>query len=128
VRDFDCLRCSTRIIYEGGNDVRTEWTSETLWNYKRYTPTIREQPLAENYNVLMLGRSGGHGFGTQSRNDAVRGGILVGSYGRDRSEIFGNNEEAAQGPVPSCRATRRAKGTDPRRLWIPEEVGCHLQQ
>jgi hypothetical protein len=28
----------------------------------------------------------------------------------------------------SSRATQRAKGTDPRRLWIPEEVGCHLQE
>jgi hypothetical protein len=39
-----------------------------------------------------------------------------------------NNEETAQGPESSCRATWRAKGIDPRRLWIPEEVGCHLQE
>jgi hypothetical protein len=37
-----------------------------------------------------------------------------------------SNEEAAQGPASSCRATWRAKGTDPRRLWIPEYVGYHL--
>jgi hypothetical protein len=28
----------------------------------------------------------------------------------------------------SCRATRTAEGTDPRRLWIPEKVGCRLQE
>jgi hypothetical protein len=37
-------------------------------------------------------------------------------YGRGHSEIFENNEEAAQGLAPSCRVTRRAKRTDPRRL------------
>jgi hypothetical protein len=25
-------------------------------------------------------------------------------------------------------ATRRTKGNDPRRWWIPEEVGCRLQK
>jgi hypothetical protein len=49
-------------------------------------------------------------------------------YGRGRSEIVGNNEEAAQGPASSCRAPREAKGTDPRRLWNPEDVGCRLQK
>jgi hypothetical protein len=33
-----------------------------------------------------------------------------------------------QGPTASCRVTRIAKGTDPRRLWIQEEIGCHLQE
>jgi hypothetical protein len=55
-------------------------------------------------------------------------GISGGPYGRGRSEIFWNNEEEVQGPESSCRATRRAEGTDPRRLWIPEEVGCRLQE
>jgi hypothetical protein len=32
------------------------------------------------------------------------------------------------GPASSCRATRGAKGTDPRRVWIPEEVGWRLQE
>jgi hypothetical protein len=30
--------------------------------------------------------------------------------------------------VWSCRVTRRAKGTDQRRVWILEEVGCCLQE
>jgi hypothetical protein len=51
-----------------------------------------------------------------------------GPYGSVCSEIFGNNEEAAQGPASSCRATQRAKGTDPKRLWIPKEFGCRLQK
>jgi hypothetical protein len=34
--------------------------------------------------------------------------------------MFRNNEEVV--------ATRRAKETDSRRLWIPEEVGCRLQE
>jgi hypothetical protein len=37
-------------------------------------------------------------------------------------------EEAAQGPASSCKATRRAEGTIPRSLSIPEEVGCRLQE
>jgi hypothetical protein len=49
-------------------------------------------------------------------------------YQLPKFEIFGNNEEAAQGSASSCRATRRAKATDPRRLWILEEVGCRLQE
>jgi hypothetical protein len=32
-----------------------------------------------------------------------------------------------RGQEASCRVTRRAKGTDPRRLWIREVVGCRLQ-
>jgi hypothetical protein len=32
------------------------------------------------------------------------------------------------GPVSSCWTTWRAEGTDPRRLWFPEEVGYHLQE
>jgi hypothetical protein len=34
----------------------------------------------------------------------------------------------AQGPASSCRAKWRAKGTDPKGLWIPEDVGCCLQE
>jgi hypothetical protein len=49
-------------------------------------------------------------------------------YGKGCSEIFGTDGEAAQGPASSCRASRRAKGTDPRRLWILGEVGCRLQE
>jgi hypothetical protein len=41
-------------------------------------------------------------------------------------------EHAAVTPVKGRKkrrkATRRPKGTDPRRLWIPEEVGCRLQE
>jgi hypothetical protein len=51
----------------------------------------------------------------------------VGPYGRGRSEILGSNDKVALGPASSCRATWRAKGTDKRRLWIPE-VGCRLQE
>jgi hypothetical protein len=32
------------------------------------------------------------------------------------------------GLASSCRAMQRAKGTEPRRLWILEEVGCRLQE
>jgi hypothetical protein len=32
------------------------------------------------------------------------------------------------GPASSRRATRTAKGTDPRKLWLLEEIGCHLQE
>jgi hypothetical protein len=32
------------------------------------------------------------------------------------------------GLTSSCRVMQRAKGTDPRRLWILEEVGCRLQE
>jgi hypothetical protein len=31
-----------------------------------------------------------------------------------------------RGQEASCRAMRGARGTDPRTLWILEEVGCHL--
>jgi hypothetical protein len=34
----------------------------------------------------------------------------------------------AQGLASICRVTWRARGTDPRRLWILEEIGCHLQE
>jgi hypothetical protein len=34
----------------------------------------------------------------------------------------------AQGPASSCRAPQRAKGTDARKLWVPEEIGCRLQE
>jgi hypothetical protein len=44
------------------------------------------------------------------------------------SQIFGNNEEAAQGPTYSCRAAWEAKETDLRRLWILGDVGCSLQE
>jgi hypothetical protein len=63
---------------------------------------------------------------SQVRKNGIRSGTSGNPYGRGRSEIFGNNEEAAQGPACSCRPTRRAKGTDPRRLFILEEVGCHV--
>jgi hypothetical protein len=48
--------------------------------------------------------------------------------GRCHSETTQRTEEAAQGPASSCRAMRRAERTYPRRLWIPGEVGCHLQE
>jgi hypothetical protein len=32
------------------------------------------------------------------------------------------------GPAYGCRATWEAKGTDPKRLWIPGVVGCRLQE
>jgi hypothetical protein len=54
-------------------------------------------------------------------------GTSGGPYGRCRSETGQRTEEAAERPEDSCRVTRRAKGTDPRRLWIPEDVGCRLQ-
>jgi hypothetical protein len=53
---------------------------------------------------------------------------LGGSSGGGHNEIIENNEEAALGPASSCRALQEAKGTDLRRLWIPEDVGCHLQE
>jgi hypothetical protein len=56
----------------------------------------------------------------------VHSSALVGPYGRCRSETSWRMEEVAQGPASSCRVTRRAKGTDPRRFWIPEEFGCCL--
>jgi hypothetical protein len=31
-------------------------------------------------------------------------------------------------PEHCCRATRKAEETDPRRLWIPGDVGCRLQE
>jgi hypothetical protein len=37
-------------------------------------------------------------------------------------------KKVAAGLKANCRATRRAKGTDLRNLWILEEVGCHLQK
>jgi hypothetical protein len=33
-----------------------------------------------------------------------------------------------RGKKKNCRAMRGAKGTDPRRLWIPDEFGCRLQE
>jgi hypothetical protein len=74
-----------------------------------------------------LGKEGSHGSEEKSGGNGVQVGTSGGSYGGDRGEIFGNNE-AAQGPTSSCSATQRAKETDPRRLWIPEEVGCGLQK
>jgi hypothetical protein len=47
---------------------------------------------------------------------------------RCHSETGRRTEEAAYGLEGSCRAKRRGKGTDPRRLWILEEVGCRLQE
>jgi hypothetical protein len=47
---------------------------------------------------------------------------------RCRSETGQWTEEAAEGQEASCRAMRGARGTDPRRLRIPEEVGCRLQE
>jgi hypothetical protein len=67
-------------------------------------------------------------LGAKSGRHGIRSGTLGDPYGRDCNEIFGNVEEAAQGPASSCMVTRRAKGTDPRKLWIPEVVGCHLQE
>jgi hypothetical protein len=66
--------------------------------------------------------------GAKSRRHGIRSATLGGPYGRGRSEFFRSNEETAQGPASSCRTTQRAEGTDPRRLWIPEEVGCCLQK
>jgi hypothetical protein len=40
----------------------------------------------------------------------------------------GTMKKRHSGPASSCRATRRAKGTDLRRVWILEEVGCRLQE
>jgi hypothetical protein len=31
-----------------------------------------------------------------------------------------------RGPKVDCRATRRANGINPRKLWIPEKFGCRL--
>jgi hypothetical protein len=50
------------------------------------------------------------------------------SLGRCRGETGQRTEDAALGPEASCKATRRAKGTDTRRLWIRDEVGCLLQE
>jgi hypothetical protein len=52
----------------------------------------------------------------------------AGPQGTCRSENWQSAEKAAQGPVPGCRSPPKAKGTEPRRLWIPEEVGSCLQE
>jgi hypothetical protein len=66
--------------------------------------------------------------GTNLSGHGIQSETPIGPYRRCCSEIFRNNEKAAQEPTSSCRATRRAKGTDLSKLWIPEEVGCHLQE
>jgi hypothetical protein len=66
--------------------------------------------------------------GAKSGRHEMRSGTSGGLNGRGCSQIFGNNEEAAEGPTSSCRTTWRPKGTDLRRLWILQEVGCHLQE
>jgi hypothetical protein len=65
--------------------------------------------------------------GTKSEGNGIRSGTSGDPYRSGRSEIFENNE-AAKGPASSCRATREAEETNPRRLWIPGEVGCRLQE
>jgi heme-degrading monooxygenase HmoA len=45
-----------------------------------------------------------------------------------KSVTFWSTEEAARGSASSSRATRRAKGTEPGKLWIPEEVGSFLEK
>jgi hypothetical protein len=66
--------------------------------------------------------------GAKSKGNGIPSGMSECPYRRGRSEIFESNEEAAQRPASSCMARQRAKRTDLRRLWIPEEVGCHLQE
>jgi hypothetical protein len=39
-----------------------------------------------------------------------------------KTQAYGRTQEA------SCRAMRGARETDPRNLWIPDEVGCRLQE
>jgi hypothetical protein len=72
-----------------------------------------------------LPRNDGGKSGVQGANvegNGIRSGASGGPQGTCRSEIFGNKEEVAEGPASSCRATQRAKRTDPR------EVGCRLQE
>jgi hypothetical protein len=38
------------------------------------------------------------------------------------------HRRSGTGPASSRRVPREAKGTDPGRLWVPEEVGCRLQE
>jgi hypothetical protein len=80
-----------------------------------------------------FGRNGGHEFGgqsredgTQSKNHAVRSGASGGLQGTCRSGNWHSAEWATQGPASSCRVPQEANGTDPRRLWIPEKIGCRL--
>jgi hypothetical protein len=47
--------------------------------------------------------------GAESKIDAIRSGTSGDPYGRGRKEIFGNNEEAAQGPASCCTALREIK-------------------
>jgi hypothetical protein len=62
------------------------------------------------------------------RRHEIQSGTSEGPYGRGRSEVLRNNEEAAQGLASSCKAMQRAKGTDTRRIWILEEFGRCLQE
>jgi hypothetical protein len=66
--------------------------------------------------------------GAETRKDAVRSGASGGPYGTSRSENWHRAKDAAHGRASNCRAPRKGKATDPRRLCIPEEVGCRLQE
>jgi hypothetical protein len=61
-------------------------------------------------------------LGANSAELRVRSGAYRGPQGTCSSETCRGSEEAAQGPASSSRATQRAKGTDPRKLWIPDET------
>jgi hypothetical protein len=82
----------------------------------------RDNGLPRN-NRGMFGMRGANlsGHGIRSEKSG-------GPYRRGLSEIFGNNEEAAQGQASSCRMTHEATETYLRRSWIPEEVGCRLHE
>jgi hypothetical protein len=55
--------------------------------------------------------------------------ILFGGYGRAAVKSSGTTEKRHGGRHEAARRrTRRAEGTDPRSLWIREEVGCRLQE
>jgi hypothetical protein len=68
------------------------------------------------------------GGGAKSGGNGIRSGSSRGPYGKCRRETGQRMEEAAQGPASSCRATQRAKRTDPKGLGIPGEIGCRLQE
>jgi hypothetical protein len=46
----------------------------------------------------------------------------------DAAAGAGSTEEAAQGLASSNRVTQKAKGTDPGKLLILEEIGHHRQK
>jgi hypothetical protein len=66
--------------------------------------------------------------GTKSEGNGIRSGTSRSPYVKCHRKTGQRIEEVAEGAKPRCRVMRRAKTTDPRRLWIPREVGSRLQE